>query len=79
MLFLLFFYLLGYLKEEGCTAAYATFLEECRHLSEYAQLLHAGREYSTKVGGLSLKEIANGYSHLSAGIFFLLYIYMLLW
>ncbi|KYM78378.1 hypothetical protein ALC53_11033 [Atta colombica] len=59
---------LGYLEDQKCTEAAKLFLETSPHLQECRTVLSCGRRFSTRVNGLTLMDIIEKLSAISAMI-----------
>lgn len=71
---MLYFLLLGYLEDQKCTEAAKLFLETSPHLQECRAVLSCGRRFNTRVNGLTLMDIVEKFSAISAMSKFLLFI-----
>ncbi|XP_019885231.1 uncharacterized protein LOC105258201 isoform X2 [Camponotus floridanus] len=59
---------LGYLEDQKCTEAAKLFLETSPHLQECRTVLSCGRRFNTRVNGLTLMDIVEKFSAISAMI-----------
>ncbi|XP_011875821.1 PREDICTED: flocculation protein FLO11-like [Vollenhovia emeryi] len=59
---------LGYLEDQKCAEAAKLFLETSPHLQECRTVLSCGRRFSTRVSGLTLMDVVEKFSAISAMI-----------
>lgn len=62
----MYYLFLGYLEDQKCTEAAKLFLETSPHLQECRTVLSCGRRFSTRVNGLTLMDVVEKFSVISA-------------